>query len=215
MIKGAILDMDGTVLDSMHLWMNIGPRVLEKFGVKTDIDIQEATKNMLFEEMNVWFKEQGLLDVTVEELAAKANSMVEQGYLEEVLVKPGVVEFLDKLKERNIPIVLATATDIHLVTAALKRNGIFKYFDKIYTCYDFRCDKKTTIIYDASREFLGTPKDQTYIFEDTLTPIKTLAPTEYKVVGVADKWSAHNEEKIRQLADLFVYNLNEIDLDTL
>ena len=28
MIKGAIFDMDGTVLDSMHLWMNFGPRFL-------------------------------------------------------------------------------------------------------------------------------------------------------------------------------------------
>lgn len=212
MIKGAIFDMDGTLLESMHLWMRIGPRLLEQYGVSTDIDIQEETKNMLFEEMNVYFKEHGLLNVTVEELAGTANAMVEKGYYEEVIVKPGVVEFLDKLKSMNVPMALATATDIHLVTAALRRNGIFDYFDNIYTCYDFRCDKKVTTIYDESLKVLGTPKDETYIFEDTLTPFKTLHGTGYRLIGVADRWSAHNRDKITALSDQFVENLNETDL---
>lgn len=215
MIKGAIFDMDGTVLDSMHLWINIGPRFLDHIGVKTDLDVEKDTKIMLYEEMNNYFNRNGLTSMTLEEFTEIANSMVETGYYKEVLVKPGVKDFLIKLRERNIPIVLATATDIHLVKAALERNGILEFFDTIYTCNELGCDKKTTTIYDAALEYLGTPTDETYVFEDTLTPIKTLAPTDYKVIGVADKWSAHNEEKIRQLADLFVYNLNEIDLDTL
>ena len=217
MIKGAIFDMDGTVLDSMHLWMNFGPRFLEHIGVPADAEaVQEATKTMLYEEMNNYFNGHGFTDnMSLDEFAAIADSMAEDGYFHEVLVKPGVEDFLKKLRERNIPITLATATDRYMVEAALKRNGIFEYFDRIFTCNEYHCDKKVTTLYDAAREHMGTKESETYIFEDTKTPVITLAPTEYKVVGVYDKWSAHNEEKIRQLADLYVYNLNEIDLDTL
>lgn len=215
MIKGAIFDMDGTVLDSMYLWINIGPRFLEHVGVKTDIDIKTETKTMLFEEMNNYFNDHGLTNMSLQEFTDTANSMVETGYYYDVLVKPGVKEFLQKLKDRNIPMVLATATDRHLLEAALKRNGVFEYFDKIYTCNEVGCDKKTTKIYDLANEFLGTPKDETFIFEDTLTPIKTLHDTKYKVVGVYDKWSDKNTEKIKELADFYVENLNELNIDEL
>ncbi|MCR4747649.1 MAG: HAD family phosphatase [Clostridiales bacterium] len=217
MIKGAIFDMDGTVLDSMHLWMNFGPRFLDHIGVPNDPEaIQEATKTMLYKEMNDYFNSHGFTDnMSLEEFTETADSMAEKGYFHEVLVKPGVTDFLKKLRERNIPIALATATDRYMVEAALKRNGIYDFFDVIFTCNEVSCDKKVTTIYDAARDYIGTPTSETYVFEDTLTPVRTLAPTDYKVVGVSDKWSAHNEEKIRQLADLFVYNLNEIDLDTL
>ena len=215
MIKGAIFDMDGTVLDSMYLWINIGPRFLEHIGVKTDIDVKTETKTMLFEEMNNYFNSKGLINMTLDEFAETANSMVEEGYFNEVLVKPGVKEFLQKLKDRGIPMVLATATDRYLLEAALKRNDVFKYFDKIYTCGEVGCDKKTTKIYDLANEFLGTPKDETYVFEDTLTPIKALHNSGYKVVGVHDKWADKNRDKINELVDFYVENLNELDIDRL
>lgn len=216
MIKGAIFDMDGTVLDSMHLWHDIGPRFLAHIGVKTDLDVKTETKNMLFKEMNNYFNSHGITDnMSLEEFTYIANSMVEIGYYDEVQVKPGVVEFIQKLKAKNIPIVLATATDRHLVKAALKRNGISEYFDEIFTCNELQCTKQTTTIYDAANEFLGTPKSETYIFEDTMTPIKTLSTSEYKVVGVYDKWSAKKADEIKKLVDFYVENLNELDLNVL
>ena len=215
MIKGAIFDMDGTVLDSMHLWIHIGPRFLEHIGVKTDLDIKNETKTMLFEEMNNYFNEHGLIDMTLEEFTKIANSMVEQGYYYEVEAKPGVREFLTELKARGIPMVLATATDLHLVEAALKRLDLFDFFDAIYTCNSLGVDKKVTTIYDVACAHLGTEKSETYIFEDTLTPITTLAPTDYKVVGVFDKWSHKRTEDIKALADIYVENLLDLDIDKL
>ncbi len=213
MIKGAIFDMDGTVLDSMYLWIDIGPRFLEHIGVKTDIDIKTETKTMLFKEMNEYFNNHGLINMSLEEFTDTANAMVEEGYYNDVLVKPGVKEFLEELKKRNIPITLATATDRHLLEAALKRNGIFEYFDKIFTCNEIGCDKKTTKIYDAANEYLGIPKSETYIFEDTLTPISTLSKTDYKVVGVYDKWSSKNSDQIKPLVSFYTDNLSSLNID--
>ena len=36
MAKGFIFDVDGTILDSMSIWMDAGKLYLESLGIKTD-----------------------------------------------------------------------------------------------------------------------------------------------------------------------------------
>ena len=41
MIKGAIFDIDGTLLDSMPIWENAGARYLATLGIKAKPDLKE------------------------------------------------------------------------------------------------------------------------------------------------------------------------------
>ena len=41
MIKGAIFDIDGTLLDSMPVWENAGARYLATLGIKARSDLKE------------------------------------------------------------------------------------------------------------------------------------------------------------------------------
>ena len=41
MIKGAIFDIDGTLLDSMPIWENVGARYLATLGIKAKPDLKE------------------------------------------------------------------------------------------------------------------------------------------------------------------------------
>ena len=42
MSKGFIFDVDGTILDSMSIWMDAGKLYLESLGIKTDENIGEV-----------------------------------------------------------------------------------------------------------------------------------------------------------------------------
>ena len=47
MIKGAIFDIDGTLLDSMPIWENAGARYLATLGIKAKDFAAEMTSSVL------------------------------------------------------------------------------------------------------------------------------------------------------------------------
>lgn len=214
-IKAAIFDMDGTLLDSMYLWIDIGPRYLKSKGIEYTDDVKRETKLMLLPELGQYFIDHGFIDISVDEFIDEVNESVEQGYYNEVPVKPGVVECLEMLKQNGVRMVVATATDRHLVEAALTRVGIMKYFERIFTCTEVGADKKVPVIFDAALAYLGTDKSETYVFEDTLTPIKTVSSAGYPLIAIRDEWSAKHKDEIIPLANIYLENLADLDFNQL
>ena len=45
MIKGAIFDIDGTLLDSMPIWENAGARYLATLGIKAKPDLKMCIRD--------------------------------------------------------------------------------------------------------------------------------------------------------------------------
>ena len=46
-LQSAIFDMDGTLLDSMHIWREIGPRMLRARGIEPAPDLGERVAKEL------------------------------------------------------------------------------------------------------------------------------------------------------------------------
>ena len=49
-IKGAIFDMDGTLVDSMWVWTKIDRDFLEKRNIECPKDLKEQVQDLCFEE---------------------------------------------------------------------------------------------------------------------------------------------------------------------
>ncbi len=69
----------------------------------------------------------------MEEVTKGIVKEVEQFYVEKVPLKEGVSEYLKELKERKIPMVIATSGDRKNAEAALKKTESFSYFEGIFT----------------------------------------------------------------------------------
>lgn len=214
-IKGAIFDMDGTLLDSMYVWIDIAPRYLKTKGITVTEEQRKLLGTMLLQDMANYFISNLGFTLTVDEIVAEINSIAESAYFHDVVAKPGISELLSELKKRGVKMCVATASDRYLVEAALKRTGIINFFDRIFTCGEHNVDKKTPYIFDIAREFLGTPKEETYVFEDTLTSVKTVKSAGYPLVAIRDKWSEKNREQIKSLADFYVDSPKDINVDLL
>ena len=57
-MKGAIFDMDGTLTDSMHLWIEIGRRYMEGLGYEVSPEQTYDMTKMLLEPMAVYIREE-------------------------------------------------------------------------------------------------------------------------------------------------------------
>ena len=214
-IRGAIFDMDGTLTESMHLWIEIGRRYLEGLGYKVSPEQNHEMTRMLLEPMALYMQDEFGLAKSQKQIIAEINKIVEPGYFEDVAVKPTVVESLEAMQERGIRMCVATATDRHLTEACLKRNGIDRFFSAIFTCGEEHCNKRTSQIYDKARAHLGTSPEETYIFEDTYVSILGAKQSGCRVVALEDRWSVKKRDLIKETADVYVARMGDLDLDLL
>ena len=129
-----------------------------------------------------------------------------------VNVKDGAREMLEELYERGVKMCLATATDREQVEAILKRLGIEKYFSRIFTTSEVGVGKSSPRIYEIALEYLGTPKDETYVFEDAYYALKTAYENGFRTVGVYDKNVFVSEDEIRALSHYYIDKNNKYKL---
>lgn len=185
-IKGAIFDLDGTLLDSMFVWSTMGSDYLKSRGIVPEQGLNEKFKTMsLVQAANYYIDNYHLTD-SVEEIMHDINRTIKSFYYEKAVIKPGVKEFLEKLKGAGIKMCVATATDRYLAEAALKRNEIFDYFIDIFTCTEVGAGKDSPVIFERAMDRLGSVREETVVFEDAPHAIKTAKAAGFKTACVLD-----------------------------
>ena len=208
MIKGAIFDLDGTLLDSMFIWDTIGEDYLRSLGKEPHEDLKETFMTLTLEEAAEYYREHYGVTLSVKEIVDGVNAMVEQTYRTKVTLKPGISEYLAWLKENGVRMCVATVTDRYLVEETLDRLGVRHYFSEIYTCAEVGFGKDKPIIYQKALEHLGTAKDETYVFEDLPFALNTAKTDGFPTVGVYDRHEAHQDE-LKELADYYIFDFTD------
>lgn len=209
-ITGAIFDLDGTLLDSMYIWSEIGLKFLENEGITPPPGASEEFVKLSLVQAAEYYIKNYAPDKTVMDIVKSINALVEDFYFKQVGLKDGVPEFLEYLKKRNVKMCVATATDKYMVEKALERNGILEYFSEIFTCTSVGAGKDTPVIYDKALEHLGTEKDTTFVFEDALYAIETANKAGYKIVGINDVSEPADPEKVKELCSVYINDYSEI-----
>ena len=120
---------------------------------------------------------------------------------------PGVEEYLKELKERKIPMVIATSGDRKNAEAALKRLKVFSYFEGIFTASEIGSGKNQPDLYFAAALQLDTDPGQTWVFEDAWHAIRTAKSAGFKTVAVYDKANDKNLGQIWNHADIYLPDL--------
>ena len=208
MLKGAIFDFDGTLVDSMFIWDTIGEDYLRTLNIEPRKDLRMALMPLTLEEAAQYFRDQYGVMLSIQEIVDGVNRMVERIYRTKVTLKPNVDAYLSFLKESHIPMCVATVTDRYLVEETLERLGILKYFCQIFTCAEVGSGKDKPDIYQKALSFLGTKKEETYVFEDALFALKTAKADGFHTVSVYDRHELGQEE-VKTLADFYIRDFKD------
>lgn len=211
MIKAAIFDVDGVLLDSMPIWMDAGARYLSSMDVNPEPDLTKVLWNMSIPEGAEYLKNHYNLKVTKEEIAQGIISKVRDFYYEEVSLKPGVKDFLEELKKRGIPMVIATSSDRSYLNAAFKRTGIDSYFKKVFTCEEIGAGKTKPDIYLAAGEYLEENPSDIIVFEDVIHAVRSAKSARFQVVGIYDAASEKHMDLMKEDCNLYLTDFTEAE----
>lgn len=209
MIKGTIFDADGTILDSMGIWKELGARYLLSLGIKPQENLAEVLFPLTVDEGCLYLKENYNLSQTPKEIKTHLLTILSNYYKFEVKAKDGIKQMLSFLKEREVPCVIATSGDKMLLKSALERLELMGYFKNIFTCEELNTNKREPKIYEISADFLGFQKEEIAVFEDALFTVQTAKNAGFTVFAVKDNDSLDDEELLRKTADFFVSDFNE------
>lgn len=208
--KGAIFDLDGTIIDSLSVWEDIDRKFFEKRNIIMPLDYISKVNSMSFEDSVIYTIERFNLKESKEDIIRELNEMVIYEYSYNIKLKPNVKEYLRKLKKNNIKIGLATMSSKDLYEPVLKNNKIYDYFDTFTTIKEVGKDKNHPDVYLLAAKRLGLNPCECIGFEDILIGINTLKKAGFKTIGVYDKYSVENLEEIKRSCDKFINDFKEL-----
>ena len=198
----AIFDMDGTLVDSMLYWHNLGQEYLESKGITGDLnEVLERSKPMTMVESGALFIQEFGLDGTPESVAAEINAVMEDHYRFDVQLKDGAKEYLEQLRRKGIKLCVASATAEDLVSLCLTRLGVRDYFEFLLSCETVGTGKNRPDVYFAAAERLGAAVENTVVYEDAWYAVRTAKNAGFRVVAIFDYNSRARWDEIRELAD--------------
>lgn len=204
MIKSAIFDVDGTLLDTMPFWSTVGSRMIGKLGFEPVEKLDENVLFMTLEESCAFIKNVYSLSESAEEIKEHVVKEVADFYRFEATAKDGMPELLKYFKNNGVRMAIATAGDKRLVTAALMRLGLDGYFEEIFTCSELNVNKESADIYLYIANYLGSDSSETAVFEDILRAVRSAKSAGFITVAIEDAESECDREEIKSIADFYV-----------
>ena len=212
-MKAAIFDLDGTLIDSMGIWVQIDIDYIAEIGHTESVDLvklKEEINHLSYRGTAEYFKKRFNLDCSVDEICTRWHDMAYEKYSKEVKLKEGVLEFLTELKSSGKKIGLATSNSIELAKACLESNEILDLFDSITITSEVSRGKNFPDVYLLSAERLGVHPKDIVVFEDIPVAVEGAKKGDFKVVGVYDEYSAHHEEEMMDKSDKFIKSYSEL-----
>lgn len=209
-IKAAIFDLDGTLVDSMWVWKQIDIDYLSKKGHAVPNNLNDEITHLSFTQTAEYFKNKFCIDDSVEEIMNTWNTMAFDHYQNNVKLKVGALEYLQKLKQSGIKIGLATSNSIPLLTATLKNNNAFDLFDAITVTDEVKKSKSNPDIYLLAAKKLGVEPKDCMVFEDIIAAVNGAKLAGMKVTGVYDEHAKHQTNELKEKCDNYIYSYEEL-----
>lgn len=207
-MKGAIFDLDGTLIDSMQKWGQTWVTMLSEAGISCPAHfVQNITPLGTFGTAK-YLQSLGL-ERDVDDIVSDFENRLIRQYTHEIYLKPFVKEYLEHLRSFDIKLCVLTASPQKLVIPCLTRNGILELFDFTCSCADLGMTKTDPRIYHVTADKLGVPISDAVFYDDNFQALEAAHRSGIVTVGVFDSTSAEQQESIKAMVDRYIVSFEE------
>lgn len=205
-IKGAIFDMDGTLVDSLMFWEEFWPKAGKTFLGKDDFTVGEeadkAVRTMFAAQAMPYVNQIFHFCETDKEFFDYFISEI-RAFYGRVKTKQGAVELLEHLRSLGVKMCVASATDLENLNYAIEVCGLSHYFSTTLSCADVGAGKDKPDIYIAAQKSLGIETKDICVFEDSYVALETAKKAGFQTVGIYDKYN-YGQDRLQAASLIYV-----------
>lgn len=165
-------DLDGTLLDSNGIWLDIDIEFLGRRGISpVPEDYTDYVTHHSAPDAARYTRERFSLPETPEEIMEGWMSMARSAYAHTLPLKPGVPAFLDACRRRGTRMAVLTSCMPPLCRAALEHHRLLDCFEAVYTTAELGIEKRdrlSTVWRRNGRASLPSPASSSKILPATV-----------------------------------------------
>ena len=205
-----IFDMDGVIVDSEAAYLAGYLHAAELYDLPIEdmrtavgraVGVIDAMERQIMIE-TFGHLPQFSMDKTYKACRDYFNNIVETGQME---LKPGAAEILQSLRNKSIPIGLASSSPRAMIEKVLKRHGVLQYFDVVISGDMVQKGKPDPEIFLLCADALGIPESkysETFVIEDSHNGIRAAYAAGMKPIMVPDQLPPTQEMREKAVAIL-------------
>lgn len=214
-----LFDCDGTLLDSMHIWVEPINKIFNKYGYSFE-GLEKKEKGVIealpLSGMVTYIAKNIAKDMSEEEVNNYFLEIVEDGYKNHLMPKDGVLEKLKEFYDHDIEMGIASSTDSKYLKLAFKRLRINHYFTYYNTPDLLNSKKSDEKFWQSAIDNFKIDPEKIMLFDDALYAIKAAKKSGIKTCGVRDFPYNKNEwEDIKKFSDIYLEGIWDFDLNNL
>ncbi len=209
-MKGAVFDVDGTLLCSMGVWFDAATSFFKSKNIEFGSALTDSIKAMPLEESLPMIKAKYGLDMTVDKILKELTDIVRIEYNRHIPAKAGACEYLKKLRNDGVKIAVATSGYPELCEGAFRRLGIWEYIDAFAFSTEVMKNKSHPDVYLLAAKRLGAEPCDCVVFEDIPQGICGAKKGGFYTVAVADESNIKERDELKAAADKFIEDFTEL-----
>lgn len=187
MIKAAIFDMDGLLIDSEPLWHEAEVKVFHEVGMPITVDMCTRTQGMRIDQVVQYWKEEfpectAGTDEIVKDIMHSVISLVQ----EKGTAKDGMYDILNFMRAKRVKMAIASSSYSTLINAVVTKLDIARFFDVLHSAESEEYGKPHPGVYIGAARKLGIDPEHCMAFEDSLNGVLAAKSARMTCVCVPD-----------------------------
>ncbi len=213
MLKAAIFDMDGLLVESESRWRQAEEEVCADLGLSlTTADFDKTMGVRMREVADLWFQWDPWVGPTPAEVATRVTDRVIELNGDAVPL-PGVLQALDRFEEAGLRLAVCSSSDLRMIEPVLEVLCIRDRFEVVHSAENDVFGKPHPMPYLETATLLGVNSAQCIALEDSVAGTVSAKAAGMQVISVPDSGSWGSAQF--GIADVVLHSLEQLDAGVL
>lgn len=211
MSKIYIFDMDGVLIDSMAKFERCMLRILDEHGIRYDEKMIDIVTPLGYQGTAEYYVNELGVNESVESIVGKLNKYLYEEYAHNIILKEGVMEYLQKLSSESARMFVLTASPHLMTDACLKHNEVFDMFEEVWSVDEFGGLTKSNIeLFGIVADKVGCRPEEIHYFDDNVIAIENATKANYNTFAVRDRQTQKVWDSMKTTARHYVNSFREL-----
>ena len=212
MVRAAVFDMDGLMIDSEPYWRQAQLELFAKIGVPISAqDAIDTTGIRIDQVVNMYFERTPWDCMSCQQVCDNILERVIDLVREHKPVMPGLFQALELCKQQGLKLALASSSPMTLIAATVDALELTDAFEATLSAEDLRYGKPHPEVYLNACDALDVPPQECVAMEDSFTGLLAAKAAQMKTIVIPNPSFASHQHFV--IADKKLRSLEELTLE--